>query len=133
MEKQPSVAVILSLIGGALMLLSGVLMSMMFIYGGGFFGMMGGMMGGFQGMMGSFGIPFGFMGGLFLIGFISGILVIIGAIMLSVRPTEHTAWGIVILVFSVISFFGTGGFFIGAILGIIGGALALTWRPRAKS
>lgn len=83
--------------------------------------------------MGSFGIPFGFMMGLSLVGFVSGILVTIGAAMLNVHPTEHTAWGTVILVFSIISFLGMGGLFIGATLGTIGGAFALSWRPPAKA
>ena len=36
-------------------------------------------------------------------------------------------FGVLILVFSVLSFFGSGGFVIGAILGIIGGVMTL--RP----
>jgi len=80
-------------------------------------------------MMGSLGVPFGLMGGLSLIGLASGILVVISAIMLNARPEEHTVWGTVILVFSIISFLGMGGFLIGAILGIVGGALALSWKP----
>jgi len=139
-EERPDIAVILSLIGGILILLGGAIMSMMFIYGGGFFGMMGGMMGGFggmmggyAGMMGSIGIPFGFMSGLSLVGLVSGILVIVGAVMLNSRPAEHEAWGIIILVFSAVSFLGMGGFLVGAILGIVGGAFALSWRPTAKA
>ncbi len=96
------------------------------------FGMMGGfrgMMGGYWGMMGGYGFPFGSIVGLSLIGLISGVLVIIGAVMLDTRPSEHTIWGIIVLVFSIISLLGLGGFFVGAILGIIGGALALSWRP----
>lgn len=93
----------------------------------------GGMMGGYHGMMGNLGMPSGFMGGLSVIGVISGILVIIGAIMLNASPVEHTAWGTIILVFSIISFLGMGGFFIGAILGIIGGALAISWRPTPET
>jgi len=96
----------------------------------------GGMMGEFWHMMvinyempGGFFSPYGFMGGYSIIGIISGILVIIGAIMLDTHPTDHITWGIVILVFSAISFFGMGGFFIGAILSIVGGALAISWRP----
>jgi len=117
------------------MLVGGGITSMWFMFGG-FGGMMdgfGGMMGGYQGMMGSFGVPFGFMSGLSLLGLISGILVIVGAIMLNTRPAEHTTWGTVILVFSIISLLGMGGFFIGAILGIVGGALALAWRPASKA
>jgi hypothetical protein len=61
---------------------------------------------------------------------VSGIFVIIGGIMLNSSSTEHVAWGTIILVFSMISVFGIGVFFIGAILEIIGGAFALSWNPR---
>ncbi|MCL4436373.1 MAG: DUF6114 domain-containing protein [Thaumarchaeota archaeon] len=133
-QGSPGTAFALSLIGGILMLVSGGLSSMWFMSGSqGFGGMMGGgyggMMGGYGGMMGGFGVPFGFMSGLSLLGLVSGILVIIGALMLNTRPAEHTTWGIIILIFSIISLLGMGGFFIGAILGIVGGALALSWRP----
>lgn len=40
--------------------------------------------------------------------------------------------GTIILVFSVISLLVMGGLLIGAILGIIGGALALSFKPAAK-
>ena len=125
-QKTPSTAFILSLIGGVLILVGGVVSSVWFMSGG--YGM-GGMMGGYGGMMGGFGVPFGFMGSLWLIGLVAGTLVIIGALMLNARPAEHTAWGVIILVFSIISLLGMGGFFIGAILGITGGALALSLRP----
>jgi predicted benzoate:H+ symporter BenE len=46
-----------------------------------------------------------------------------------VRIREHLIWGTVIIVFSAISFLGMGGFFIGSILGIVGGALALSLKP----
>ena len=109
---------------------------MWFMFGASDFGGMmdefGSMMGGYQGMMGNFSVPLGFMTGLSLLGLLSGIVVIIGAIMLNVRPREHTTWGTMILVFSIISFAGMGGFWIGALLGIAGGAIALSWRPAAK-
>jgi len=53
----------------------------------------------------------------------------ISAVMLRAHPGEHLIWGTVIIVFSAISFLGMGGFFIGAILGIVGGALALSLKP----
>jgi len=133
LQGKPETAFILSLIGGILMLVGGLISSFWFMSGGlglgGMMGGFGGMMGGYQSMMGSFGVSFGLMAGLSLIGLISGILVIVGALMLNARPTEHTAWGMIILVFSIISLVGIGGFFIGAILGIVGGAFALSWRP----
>ena len=74
------------------------------------------------------------------IGIVSGILVLLGAVMLKIRPGEGTRglrvccrmWGTMILVFSIVSLFGgsMGGFLIGAILGIVGGALALSIRPK---
>ena len=119
-------AVILSLIGGALMLLNGGMSFMMLTYFGADFGFMWGMMGGYMGMMGSLGFPFGSFLGLMIVGLVCGIIVIIGALMLSSRPVERRSWGVVILIFSVISFLGMGGFYIGAILGVAGGALALS-------
>lgn len=62
------------------------------------------------------------------LGLVSGIVVLIAAILLRSRPREHTTWGALILVFSILSFPGMGGFFIGAIIGIVGGALALSWK-----
>jgi hypothetical protein len=130
-------AFVLSLTGGVLMLLGAAIAWIWFMSGGSSFsGMMGGfggMMGGYQDMMGSVGMPFGFMAGLSLIGLVAGIIVIISAIMLNARPAEHATWGTLILVFSIISFLGMGGFYIGAILGIAGGALALSFRPAPRS
>jgi len=129
-QETPIAAFILSLIGGVLILIGGVVSSVWFMSGG--YGV-GGMMGGYGGMMGGFGFPFGLMGNLWPMGLVAGTLVIIGALMLNARPAEHTAWGTIILVFSIISFIGMGGFFIGAILGIAGGAVALSWRPISKA
>ena len=119
-------AFVLSLIGGILMLINGGMSLMMLTYYGADFGWMWGMMGGYQGMMGSLGFPFGSFLGLMIVGLVCGIIVTIGALMLNSRPAEHRSWGIVILIFSVISFLGMGGFYIGAILGVAGGALALS-------
>lgn len=138
----PTAAFVLSLIAGILLLVGGILTSIWFIYGGydygnggmmrGLGGMMsglGGMMNGYESMMNRFGFPRGFMSGLSLIGLIAGAIVIIGAIMLNAHPADHITWSTVILTFSVISLLGMGGFYVGALLGIAGGALALSWRP----
>ncbi len=128
LEERPTIAVVLSLIGGVLILLGSTMGFAMPMYG-----WMGyGMMGGFNHMMGNAWNPFVSMGGLWLIGMVSGILVIVGAVMLNSRPAEHNAWGTIILIFSVTSFLGMGGLLVGAILGIIGGALALGFKPAAK-
>jgi len=58
-------------------------------------------------------------------GLAAGIVVIIGAIILYLKPEQRRAWGAVILVVSVLDFFfGMGGLFAGA-LGVIGGILAM--------
>lgn len=63
-----------------------------------------------------------------LLSVVSGLVILAAALLLRSRPKEHTTWGSLILIFSILSIFGTGGFLIGAVVGIIGGALALTWR-----
>ncbi len=91
-----------------------------------------GMMNGYSGMMSGLGFHSSFMQGFALLGFLSGIMVILGAVMFNTLPLESIMWGAIVLVFSIISFLGMGGFFIGAVLGITGGALALSWRPTSR-
>lgn len=136
--EENNAAFILSLIGGILITigsLGGVSFAMM---GRPFFWGMGGMMSGqysnfMNGMMGEYyansSYPSGFysvMAGYELLGLISGVLVLAFALLMRSKPENTKTYGIVVLVFSIVSFVGTGGFFIGAILGIIGGILALT-------
>lgn len=90
---------------------------------GTYYGMGPGMMGGYW-----YGFGYGWMSGLMLVSLVCGIVVLIGAIMLNTRPFEHVSWGIIILIFSIVSFVGMGGYFIGAVLGIAGGAIALSYR-----
>jgi hypothetical protein len=77
----------------------------------------------------------GFVGGIVtsvgVFGLVSGMIVLVSGVMLRTSPGQRTLWGTLILVFSVLSFLGTGGFIVGAILGIIGGILALTWHAPA--
>jgi hypothetical protein len=133
--ERPTVAVILSIIGGALMLLGGSMALMMLTYHDEDLGMMdgfGGMMDGYRHMMNGLGFPYGLMSGLMLVSLVSGVLVIIGGVMINVHPSQSSTWGITVLVFSIISFLGMGSFLIGAVLGIVGGALALSWKPKPK-
>jgi len=60
-----------------------------------------------------------------VIGLILAILVIVGAVLIYM-PGKEVIGGILVLVFSIINmFFTLGGFFIGLILGIVGGALGI--------
>jgi len=51
--------------------------------------------------------------------------------MLLANSGQPRTWSVLILVFSVLSFVGMGGFIVGAVLGIVGGALVLKWKPPA--
>lgn len=120
---KPVAAFVVSLVAGVLILVGGLFgvvgwMAWGWVWGGGW-GMMGPMMGRWMPMwLSTFSV----------LGLVSGIVIVASALMLQNRPSEAKTWGTLILVFSVVSLFGMGGFLIGAILGIIGGILALTWK-----
>jgi len=65
-------------------------------------------------------------------GLVCGAIVLVSATMLLAKVGVRRTWGILILVFSVLSFVGLGGFVLGAILGILGGVLTLRWKPPAS-
>lgn len=125
-NEQPTVAFVLSLLAGLWMLGAG---SMMGGFGwggimGGWHGGMGGMMGGWMWGrgMGSFGVLWPWFS------IFAGIVVLIGAVVLYVKPQQRRGWGIVVLVASTLNFFvGMGGLLAGA-LGVIGGVLALSTK-----
>jgi hypothetical protein len=118
--EQPTAAFVLSLLAGLWMLAAGSMM--------GGFGW-GGMMGGWQHMDGwmwgrgirGFGVWPWF-------GVFAGIVVLVGAVMLYVKPGQRRSWGVVILVASALNIFlGMMGLLAGT-LGVIGGVLALGTR-----
>jgi hypothetical protein len=67
------------------------------------------------------------------VGLIVGVIVLLGAVLLHSKPVHKKAWGIMILVFSIPSVVTGGGFIIGFILGIIGGALTLSRKPNVQA
>jgi hypothetical protein len=71
----------------------------------------------------------GVVGVMGVLGLVSGVIVLVSAVMLLANVGERRTWGVLILVFSVLSFLGLGGFIVGAILGIVGGILTLRWKP----
>jgi hypothetical protein len=100
---------------------------------GGIFILIGGLVGIWLGTAVSV-LTFGFAGGTILalgaVGTIIGILTIVFAILLSMHPSQHTMYGVLILVFSLISWITAfGGFFIGFLLALLGGIFAITWKP----
>jgi hypothetical protein len=112
--EKPTAAMILSIIGGIFILLGGLL------------GVAIGSTLGF--------ITFGFAGGTILllgaIGTVIGILTVVFGILLSMHTGSHTMYGALIIVFSIVSWITAfGGFFIGFLLALIGGILAITFKP----
>lgn len=142
-QETPTTAFVISLIAGILDLISGImylLTGATFPNGlmGGYYpgmrrmmgGYYGGMMGGYPGSAESLSSFMAFLG---VIGIICGIIILIGAFMLYSGRASYGTWGIVILVLSIVGLLGGGGFLIGAILGIVGGILAIQWRPAAAT
>jgi hypothetical protein len=108
--EYPNTAYVLSLIGGIFVILAGLVVA---VAGAAITFMIGG------------------LGGLFgLFGIVWGAIIIYSATQLRANPSQHVTWGIMILVFSFVSWIGAfGGFFFGFILALIGGILALVWSP----
>jgi hypothetical protein len=116
--EQPTVAFVLSLLAGLWMLAFGSMMG-----GFGWRGMMGGQ--GMSGWMWGQGTP---RVGAWWPWFstFAGIVVLVGAVMLYVKPEQRQSWSVVILIASALNFFvGMGGLLAGT-LGVVGGILALS-------
>ena len=75
------------------------------------------------------GLISGFVGLMGIFGLVSGAIVLVSSVMLLTSSGQPRTWSVLILVFSVLSFVGMGGFVVGAVLGIVGGALVLKWKP----
>jgi hypothetical protein len=71
----------------------------------------------------------GFVGALSIFGLVCGIIVLFSAIMLRFKPSQLQTWGILVLVFSILGFFGFGGFIVGSVLGIVSAIMILRWKP----
>lgn len=115
----------LSLASGVIIIFGGILPWLLFVnfQGSPIGGMMGGM------MMGSWGAGPWFIGGwLVPLPFVSGAMVFFGAIMMNERPQETRNWGIIVLIFSVLGLAGMGLSILGGVIGIVGGAIALSER-----
>ncbi len=129
--QKPITSYILSLSGGAIIVVTGIVGLAWFGAGGpgwsGFGGWMSGMMSGYHGFMG--GGEFGLFSVISILGVVAGAIIVVGAVMLRARPMDHLTWGALILVFSIVSIADMGGYGIGAVLGIVGGALAIRYRP----
>ena len=118
MSEKPTAGFVLSLIGGIFIFLVGLGLAAL---------------GNIVGSMP--GVPLGGANALTMlgaIGAVNGLVVMIFGVLLYVRPHQHVVWGVLIIVFSVVSLFDSlGGFFIGLILGLIGGIMGVVYKPPA--
>ena len=104
-NEKPTGAFLFSLIGGAFVLLGGLVVTVA--------------MGGWD--------PMGPVGVLW------GVLMIASAVKLNSNPDKHRAYGALIVVLSLVSWYGSiGGLVLGFIFGLPGGILAITWTPPAQ-
>ena len=125
-------AFILALLGGLIITVGSIIEIILLTFGsyaGTFYGMGPGMMSGY----GFYGYGAGWMAILSAVALGFGIIVLIGAIMLNTHPEQNITWGIIVVVFSIASFIGMGGYMIGAVLGIAGGAVALSYRSKTAT
>jgi len=89
-------------------------------------GTMGGWLGG-HGMMRGTGVGYAWLAWAWA----AGLVILVCAGLLYVNPERSRVWGALILVASVLNLFVGAGGLLAASLGIVGGALALSWRPAA--
>src|SRR5437016_5182227 len=82
---------------------------------------------GYTGSLGS--LASGFVSAIAIFGLICGTIVLLSSVMLRCMPAQRQTWAILTLVFSILSFFGSWGVFVGAVLGITSGLLIVSWKP----
>ncbi|HZY91407.1 MAG TPA: hypothetical protein VFG07_01330 [Thermoplasmata archaeon] len=111
-EDRPLGAFITSLIGGVLILAAGAILAA----AGSVVGAVAGGVGGLLVGLGALGVFF-------------GLLIVILAIVMFISPDFHLLCGIGILILSLLSIVAGSGFFLGLLLGVIGGILGIVFQP----
>ena len=119
MANKPTAAFVLGLIGGILVLL--VAAYVLYVIS-----VVTSIASGYGISVGGF---FGAVTWYFYLGLVMGLLMIVSAVMLYAKPQQHVIWGVLLLVFSLVSIISGGGFVIGLILGLVGGILGIVFKP----
>lgn len=86
--------------------------------------MWGGMMGG-NWQIFTWPYPAWSLGIMAIISLAAGASVLVGAYKMKVEPEKLRTWGFLVLISSIVAFVCIGGFGLGAVLGIIGGVIAI--------
>lgn len=119
-KSYPSTAYILTLIGGIFVLIGGLYTAVITaVIGSAFLAF-------FPGIA-------ALLIGLGVVALLFGILIIVGAMKMRNDPASAHTWGIIVIILAILSWIGGGGFFIGFLLALIGGILALVWHPPATA
>jgi hypothetical protein len=117
MGDKPTAAMVLSLIGGIFV-----------IIGGAFLAFAGSLIGSLSVTGASAASDTVLILG--IVGVVIGIIMVVGGFMMYSNPTSTKMWGVIVLILAIVSWVtSVGGFFIGFLLGLIGGILALTFKP----
>jgi hypothetical protein len=111
-ENEPTAAYLVSLIGGII----GIISSFILIGTGAWIGSLT------NEFITYSGPSLASLWGLGIWGLIASAIIIVSAVNLKSNPWEHTKWGVIILVFSIIG--------LNSIVGLIGGVLALVYEPK---
>jgi hypothetical protein len=136
-DHRPILASIFTVLGGLLMLASGPWMSAMMRHGMYSWGNPGRHMAGrWMNSHGYFcnwmpGYASGYMPGHLWtwLALLTGGGVLVAGIVMLARPDSHVGWGITILVSAAVALFMGAGGLLGVALAIIGGILAITYKP----
>lgn len=134
MSEKPTAAFVLSLISGILVILTALIMFLVVGLLSLIFGELSESLPGFPGIPYPLELIGAWIAIIGVVGLIFGVLILVGAVMIhSGEPKKVKTGSILVLIFSILSLFTVGGgFFIGFILGLIGGILGLTWKPPVK-
>lgn len=114
----------LAIVAGILIIIGGLSGFALMSWWQGMYGAMDGMMGG--GSMLMRGYFESSIIALASIGLAAGTLVLIGGLKVGSESSSNGMWSILILVGSIVALFGIGGFGLGAVLGIVAGAIAIS-------
>jgi hypothetical protein len=130
-KRRPWIVILLSLIGGLLILATGVgiVVLRMLVISANLPPTIEGLVGqGYAPMLGTgFAHGMSYDVGVFA-DIIPGIVIVVAAIMMIARPSRAVSLAYVVLIFSFISLVGAGGLIIGWFLGLLGGSIGVMSR-----
>lgn len=118
----------LSLIAGILIVAGSLGALTMLGWNQSMFGIGGGMMGGGWQMFIAGYAP-SLVASMAAISLAAGAIVLAGAYKMQKEPEKVQIWGFIVLIASIVALFCIGGFGLGSILGIVGGAVGISRRP----